>query len=228
MTCGGGGLRTLTALEEEYEAEKAAAAAPAAPPRDAWFWSQRVEELYQTYLATATTALPLERSGACTPGCSCITRSTRCGDAVKAEEHVSEPIACAPPPDSVISNHWSGSSFVPNDMPYPSKLGCGLIPKSAEEAQWPLDYPRAPLPDRRTEPVEEPLSKDELLKRIKGCQSVMAYSQVEADRCFAIARKEETHGLPTSAAYVQQSAESYMRTVEEMKGRIAMYQAQLQ
>ncbi len=44
--------------------------------------------------------------------------------------HVSEPIACASRPDSVISNHVRGSSFVPNDMPYPSKLGCGLIPNS--------------------------------------------------------------------------------------------------
>ena len=61
-------------------------------------------------------------------------------------EHVSEPIHSraspriydgssraeihAAPPDSVIPNHSRGSSFVPNDMPYPSKLGCGLIPNS--------------------------------------------------------------------------------------------------
>jgi len=65
------GLRTLTDVEEQYEAHKAAEAkhknSGFRPPRDAWFWSERVESLYNIYLsmfkAEATAAAAAAAAG---------------------------------------------------------------------------------------------------------------------------------------------------------------------
>jgi len=166
---GFGGLRTLTSIEEEEEAHKAAASRMS-PPRTAWFWSERVEELYQKQITAVV--VPMERSGNCTPGCNCETLGTPCGD-------------------------------------------------------W-MEMPESPAP--RTDPVypEGPLSKEQLLERIKGCESLIAYSQEQANICFACARKEDTHGLPTSAAYMQQTGESHRRMAEEMQRKLEEYRAALE
>ena len=103
------------------------------PPRDSWFWSARVEELYQKHVcaAPAHAPVPLERSGACSPDCNCVTLGILCGDAVNAAE---------------------------------------CCESSARASSY--------APDRRTDPVypEGPLSKEQLLEKIGGCERLIAYS----------------------------------------------------
>lgn len=86
MTSGIGICRTLSGLEQEYEANKAATAKRKNPyfrvPRYEWWWSDRVEELYKKDLATNS----LERTGACTPQCSCEMSGRPCGDRQESEE----------------------------------------------------------------------------------------------------------------------------------------------
>ena len=82
QTCGGGICRTLTDIEEKDEAFKASIVKgknPSyQPPRDAWFWSSRVEAFYQEYLNPISTN-QLFRSGNCNPYCNC-SATEKCGD----------------------------------------------------------------------------------------------------------------------------------------------------
>jgi hypothetical protein len=81
-----GVCRTLTGPEEEYESMKAATAKRKnrhfRVPRHEWWWSDRVEELYKKYLFADL----LERTGACTPQCSCELSGEPCGDRQESDE----------------------------------------------------------------------------------------------------------------------------------------------